>query len=143
MNGHQIIHYNDVDLFHRQEQHKKQAKSFPVLLVLIGLGFLSLPVILVKLSNALRRKAAELQLDDAWENKLNVKARALSDFNGEDPQDLPFRKDQIINILSRPFPDWWEGETADGRRGLFPANFVKELPPPAGPENPNSEKTKG
>ena len=103
MNGHQIIHYNDVDLFHRQEQHKKQAKSFPVLLVLIGLGFLSLPVILVKLSNALRRKAAELQLDDAWENKLNVKARALSDFNGEDPPRSTFSQGSNHKYLVQAF----------------------------------------
>jgi hypothetical protein len=32
-------------------------------------------------------------------------------------------------VLSKPFPEWWEGEVIDGRargqRGLFPKNYVQ------------------
>ncbi|GLE05949.1 hypothetical protein PINS_up015160 [Pythium insidiosum] len=49
------------------------------------------------------------------------------DFVGENADELHLKKGEIIQILSKDNPDWWLGETCDGTRGLFPANFVDEL----------------
>jgi hypothetical protein len=54
--------------------------------------------------------------------------QATYDFRGETEMDLSFRKDDVIKLLDKPYPDWWLGEV-DGRRGLFPNNFVKPLTP--------------
>jgi hypothetical protein len=126
---------NDVDMFERRRgsipgsssSASSSSSSFPTPLVLVALGVLSIPFLLVKVSTILRRKARELKLDEAWDGP-RVRAYVLHDFAPENPQDLPMKKDEVIVVVARPFPDWWEGESLDGRRrGLFPANFVREM----------------
>ncbi|KAL5035587.1 hypothetical protein RTP6_003261 [Batrachochytrium dendrobatidis] len=53
-------------------------------------------------------------------------ARALYDFNGEQPTDLSFKKDDIVIVTKRTdsTESWWEGE-CDGRKGEFPGNYVQ------------------
>ncbi|EPQ54313.1 SH3-domain-containing protein [Gloeophyllum trabeum ATCC 11539] len=72
-----------------------------------------------------------------------TRARALWDYNenGENPDDLSFRKGDIIEIISETNPDWWTGRL-NGRQGLLPANYVEKLdstsspaPPPPFPSN--------
>jgi len=53
---------------------------------------------------------------------------------------LQFATDDIIRLLERVNNEWLKGETADGRRGIFPSNFVQIIedlsnvtsPPPTG-----------
>jgi hypothetical protein len=61
------------------------------------------------------------------------KARALYEFPGPNQGDLPFQKGDVIHILRKIDHGWWEGELR-GKIGIFPANFVEEIPsstPPA------------
>jgi len=51
------------------------------------------------------------------------RCRALYDFTAEDNTELPLRKGDVVNIIKKG-DDWWEGE-CNGRRGLFPANYVE------------------
>jgi len=51
------------------------------------------------------------------------RCRALYDFAAEDSTELPLTKGDIINIIKKG-QDWWEGE-CNGRRGLFPGNYVE------------------
>ena len=52
-----------------------------------------------------------------------VKAKALYPFQGQDASELTFQFNEEIVVL-RQGGEWWEGEL-NGRRGLFPSNYVK------------------
>ncbi|KAJ7739666.1 hypothetical protein DFH07DRAFT_752135 [Mycena maculata] len=54
------------------------------------------------------------------------RAIALYDFQAAQPGDLSFSKGAIIVITKKSdsTDDWWTG-TLEGRRGIFPANFVE------------------
>uniref|UniRef100_A0A8C5Z3A3 SH3 domain containing 21 n=1 Tax=Marmota marmota marmota TaxID=9994 RepID=A0A8C5Z3A3_MARMA len=55
--------------------------------------------------------------------------RVLFDYHPEAPDELALRKGDMVKVLKKNTEDkgWWEGE-CEGRRGVFPDNFV--LPPP-------------
>ncbi|XP_077882046.1 SH3 domain-containing protein 21 isoform X3 [Ictidomys tridecemlineatus] len=55
--------------------------------------------------------------------------RVLFDYQPEAPDELALRKGDMVKVLKKNTEDkgWWEGE-CEGRRGVFPDNFV--LPPP-------------
>ncbi|KAK4686240.1 hypothetical protein P7C73_g3899, partial [Tremellales sp. Uapishka_1] len=45
----------------------------------------------------------------------------------QDAGDLPVQKNQIVNVLEKTSSDWWTCEDGDGRKGLVPANYLKEI----------------
>lgn len=51
---------------------------------------------------------------------------ATHPFTGQQPGDLSFSPGDRITVITKTENqyDWWEGQTADGRTGIFPANFV-------------------
>jgi len=49
---------------------------------------------------------------------------ALYDYDGEDAGDLPLHDGQRVLVVEKTSADWWTGES-EGRRGLFPASYVK------------------
>ncbi|KAJ3215084.1 Peroxisomal membrane protein PAS20 [Clydaea vesicula] len=58
--------------------------------------------------------------------------RSKFDFNAESPQELSFKKGQIIAVLGKlkdPQTNteslWWRGRLQNGQIGLFPANYVE------------------
>lgn len=51
-------------------------------------------------------------------------ARALLDFHGKDADELTFKKNDIITIVSEKDEHCWVGQL-DGTKGWFPAKFVK------------------
>ncbi|XP_007945862.1 SH3 domain-containing protein 21 [Orycteropus afer afer] len=55
--------------------------------------------------------------------------RVLFDYQPEAPDELELRRGDVVKVLRKTTEDkgWWEGES-QGRRGVFPDNFV--LPPP-------------
>lgn len=66
-------------------------------------------------------------LDTFW---YMYRAQALYQFDGAVPTDLPLKEGEIVTIIGKlPGNLWWEGESADGRMGTFPYNYVVELPP--------------
>lgn len=56
--------------------------------------------------------------------------RAIFDFKGETDSDLMFKKGDVIFLVDKGTvddPNWWCGEYK-GKRGLFPRNYVEEIP---------------
>ncbi|XP_028646015.1 SH3 domain-containing protein 21 isoform X1 [Grammomys surdaster] len=55
--------------------------------------------------------------------------RVLFDYQPEAPDELALQKGDLVKVLRKTTEDkgWWEGE-CQGRRGVFPDNFV--IPPP-------------
>lgn len=51
---------------------------------------------------------------------------ALFDFDGSQPGDLSFKKDDLIVVDGKVNEDWLTGQT-EGRSGMFPTNFVRDL----------------
>lgn len=52
---------------------------------------------------------------------------ALYSFNSGNPEELPFEKGDLMDIIDQPAddPDWWEARKADGTTGLVPRNYVE------------------
>jgi len=53
-------------------------------------------------------------------------AKALYNYDAATSDELSFREDDIIGIVTRDSGGWWEGEL-NGKRGWIPANYVQEL----------------
>ncbi|KAL4264041.1 Bridging integrator 3/RVS161-like protein [Pleurotus pulmonarius] len=51
-------------------------------------------------------------------------AEVIYDYTGDDPGDLSMEANQRIKIVEHTSEDWWTGEI-NGKRGLFPASYVK------------------
>lgn len=49
---------------------------------------------------------------------------AMYDYMASNEDELTFSKGQLINVMNKEDPDWWQGE-ANGLTGLFPSNYVK------------------
>ncbi|KAM4867524.1 intersectin-2 isoform 4-T5 [Thomomys bottae] len=49
---------------------------------------------------------------------------AMYDYAANNEDELNFSKGQLINVMSKDDPDWWQGEIS-GVTGLFPSNYVK------------------
>ena len=48
----------------------------------------------------------------------------MYDYTANNEDELSFSKGQLINVLNKDDPDWWQGEIS-GVTGLFPTNYVK------------------
>ncbi|MEE6469245.1 hypothetical protein FKM82_008552 [Ascaphus truei] len=59
--------------------------------------------------------------------------RALFDFNGNDDEDLPFKKGDILRIRDKPEEQWWNAEDSEGRRGMIPVPYVEKHRPASTP----------
>nr|XP_033795672.1 intersectin-2 isoform X2 [Geotrypetes seraphini] len=49
---------------------------------------------------------------------------AMYDYTANNEDELSFTKGQLINVINKDDPDWWQGEIG-GITGLFPSNYVK------------------
>lgn len=62
------------------------------------------------------------------------RCEALFDFQGASPEDLPFKKGDILSIQSTSEdPNWWSAQDSAGKVGMIPANYVEILLAGAGP----------
>jgi hypothetical protein len=52
------------------------------------------------------------------------RAKGLWDFATVQPNELPFRAGDVLNIIDSSSGDWWTAEL-NGRQGLVPANYVQ------------------
>ena len=55
---------------------------------------------------------------------LYQRARCTFDYAAENPDELTIKEGDIITVLSTKDQGWWEGEF-NGKRGVFPSNFVE------------------
>ncbi|KAM4615986.1 sorting nexin-18a [Polymixia lowei] len=57
-----------------------------------------------------------------------LKARALYDFNSENPGEISVKENEIVTLYSeQDIEGWFEGANSKGERGLFPASYVEIL----------------
>uniref|UniRef100_A0A3Q3GHB7 Sorting nexin n=1 Tax=Labrus bergylta TaxID=56723 RepID=A0A3Q3GHB7_9LABR len=57
-----------------------------------------------------------------------LRARALYDFNSENPGEVSVRENEVLTLYSEQDIDgWFEGVNSKGERGLFPASYVEVL----------------
>lgn len=63
--------------------------------------------------------------------------RALFDFPGNDEEDLPFRRGDILRVLEKPEEQWWNAANQEGRAGMIPVPYVEKYRP-ASPTSPGS-----
>ncbi|KAK6110315.1 Variant SH3 domain family protein [Brugia pahangi] len=52
---------------------------------------------------------------------------ALYSFEGQEPADLSFEKNEILDIIEKPQEDWWEARNALGNVGLVPGNYLAQF----------------
>lgn len=106
-------------------EFERTAFSYKPLVMFLAL-VLGVPILVSRM----RRDPA----DQAWDNAKQVKAadlefaRVLYDFNGDGNVELVLKKGDLVAVLSRNSPDWWQGRTRDGRTGIFPQNYVQIIP---------------
>lgn len=55
--------------------------------------------------------------------------RALFDFPGNDEEDLPFRKGDVLRVLEKPEEQWWNAANQEGRTGMIPVPYVEKYRP--------------
>lgn len=53
---------------------------------------------------------------------------ALYSFEGQEPTDLSFERNEILDIIEKPQEEWWEARNALGNVGLVPGNYLVRLP---------------
>ncbi|CAH8561597.1 unnamed protein product [Schistosoma turkestanicum] len=53
---------------------------------------------------------------------------ARFDFITKDPSELSLHRGDVIEVINRDDENWWRGRASDGRCGLFPSNYVDDLP---------------
>ncbi|OZC09897.1 SH3 domain protein [Onchocerca flexuosa] len=52
---------------------------------------------------------------------------ALYSFEGQEPTDLSFEKNEILDIIEKPQEEWWEARNALGNVGLVPGNYLAQF----------------
>lgn len=58
------------------------------------------------------------------------RVKAMYDYRAQEPGQLSFVQEEIVEVFSEDESGWWEGRILGfpAKRGLFPSNFVKEIP---------------
>lgn len=54
---------------------------------------------------------------------------AKFDFPGRDPEDLPFRKSEVLDVISKDEKDWWTCRNSRGNVGQVPVPYVSKFDP--------------
>lgn len=49
---------------------------------------------------------------------------ALYSFEGEQSTDLPFEKNELLEVIGKPQEGWWQARNALGNTGLVPTNYL-------------------
>lgn len=49
------------------------------------------------------------------------------DFDGSDPDDLPFKKGEILTIVSKDEENWWTARNSLGQTGSIPVPYVAKV----------------
>lgn len=136
--------------------HYKIERQGPGVYVIGAQTFASLPDIIEFYKRHLLDNttlSVPLPLDRQWEGGKLVatflhEARALYNFNARDPEDLSFRKGDMLNILEKHEVEWWRAQSQRSLQiGVIPANYVQPIiketpqPPPARAEPSNFART--
>jgi len=61
--------------------------------------------------------------------------RAKFDFEGQDPDDLPFKKGEILTIISKDEEQWWTARNSLGQTGSIPVPYITVIEKSHPPQN--------
>ncbi|XP_027721983.1 SH3 domain-containing kinase-binding protein 1 isoform X4 [Vombatus ursinus] len=77
---------------------------------------------------AATQESAKIEMDNRTKSKDYCKV--IFPYEAQNEDELTIREGDIVTLVNKDCIDvgWWEGEL-NGRRGVFPDNFVKLLPP--------------
>ncbi|KAG7297129.1 hypothetical protein JYU34_020081 [Plutella xylostella] len=64
---------------------------------------------------------------------------AKFDFDGNDPDDLPFRRGERLMVINRDEEQWWTARNERGRVGSIPVPYVQRVLDPSGVPYPPGE----
>jgi len=64
------------------------------------------------------------------------KVLAKYDFEGNDPDDLPFRKGEVLTVVSKDEEQWWTARNALGQTGSIPVPYIAKIDDSCGPKHP-------
>jgi peroxin-13 len=115
----------------QQQQVARVSRKRPVIIFLALVT--GLPYLIYKLiqrSHEYRARQQRMMIPQ-YSGAPPEMARVVHDFVAENPIELTIRKGEIISVLSKVDPatgepcDWWQGRTANGVIGIFPANYVQ------------------
>ena len=56
---------------------------------------------------------------------LNIIVKGLFDFKSDDPDDLPFTKGELLEIIEKPEENWWNARNAQGQEGQIPVPYIE------------------
>eukprot|EP00096_Caligus_rogercresseyi_P015530 TRINITY_DN7975_c0_g1_i2.p1 TRINITY_DN7975_c0_g1~~TRINITY_DN7975_c0_g1_i2.p1 ORF type:complete len:269 (+),score=63.54 TRINITY_DN7975_c0_g1_i2:264-1070(+) len=59
--------------------------------------------------------------------KMVEKVKAKYDFDGRDPDDLPFKKGEILKIVSKDEEQWWTAQNSLGQTGSIPVPYIVKI----------------
>nr|XP_006112401.1 adapter molecule crk [Pelodiscus sinensis] len=97
--------------------------SLPSLLEFYKIHYLDTTTLIEPVSKSRQNSGVILRQEEA------EYVRALFDFNGNDEEDLPFKKGDILRIRDKPEEQWWNAEDSDGKRGMIPVPYVEKYRP--------------
>ncbi|XP_042298588.1 adapter molecule crk [Sceloporus undulatus] len=99
--------------------------SLPALLEFYKIHYLDTTTLIEPVSKSKHHGEAQPRPEEA------EYVRALFDFNGNDDEDLPFKKGDVLRIWEKPEEQWWNAEDAEGKRGMIPVPYVEKYRPAA------------
>lgn len=97
--------------------------SLPSLLEFYKIHYLDTTTLIEPVSKSKQNSGVILRQEEA------EYVRALFDFNGNDEEDLPFKKGDILKIRDKPEEQWWNAEDSEGKRGMIPVPYVEKYRP--------------
>ncbi|XP_027717505.1 adapter molecule crk [Vombatus ursinus] len=97
--------------------------SLPALLEFYKIHYLDTTTLIEPVSRSRQHSGVILRPEEA------EYVRALFDFNGNDEEDLPFKKGDILRIRDKPEEQWWNAEDSEGKRGMIPVPYVEKYRP--------------
>ncbi|XP_065274626.1 adapter molecule crk isoform X2 [Emys orbicularis] len=101
----------------------QEFESLPSLLEFYKIHYLDTTTLIEPVSKSKQNSGVILRQEEA------EYVRALFDFNGNDEEDLPFKKGDILRIRDKPEEQWWNAEDSDGKRGMIPVPYVEKYRP--------------
>jgi len=57
-----------------------------------------------------------------------TKVKGLYDFAAKEPDELAFKKDELLCIIELSTSNWWKAVNEIGNQGYIPRNYVKQVP---------------
>ncbi|KAF6726210.1 Adapter molecule crk [Oryzias melastigma] len=106
----------------------QEFEALPALLEFYKIHYLDTTTLIEPVSKA-RNASSNSSSAGAPQQGEEEFVRALFDFPGNDEEDLPFRKGDILRVLEKPEEQWWNAANQEGQIGMIPVPYVEKYRP--------------